>query len=78
MLFGFIFLSHQIGSFAGLKLDRWVYDISTLYDVMWWISMGLALLAALVHWPIKEHPVARLAVGSFCVVINNDHRFNAE
>jgi predicted MFS family arabinose efflux permease len=64
MLFGFVFLSHQIGSFAGLKLAGWLYDITTSYDMMWWISMALALFAALVHWPIKEHPVARLAGGA--------------
>jgi predicted MFS family arabinose efflux permease len=64
MLFGFVFLSHQIGSFAGLKLAGWIYDISASYDVMWGISMALALFAALVHWPIKERPVARLASGA--------------
>jgi predicted MFS family arabinose efflux permease len=60
MLFGFVFLSHQIGSFAGLKLAGRVYDVTKSYDMMWWISIALAVFAALVHWPIKEKPVARL------------------
>ena len=62
MLFGFVFLSHQLGSFAGLKLAGRVYDVTKSYDMMWWISIGLGLFAALVHWPIKEKPVARLAM----------------
>jgi predicted MFS family arabinose efflux permease len=62
MLFGFVFLSHQLGSFAGLKLAGRVYDVTKSYDMMWWISIALGLFAALVHWPIKEKPVARLAI----------------
>jgi predicted MFS family arabinose efflux permease len=62
MLFGFVFLSHQIGSFAGLKLAGRVYDVTKSYDMMWWISIALAAFAALVHWPIKEKPVARLSL----------------
>jgi predicted MFS family arabinose efflux permease len=62
MLFGFVFLSHQLGSFAGLKLAGRVYDVTKSYDMMWWISIGLGLFAALIHWPIKEKPVARLSM----------------
>jgi predicted MFS family arabinose efflux permease len=60
MLFGFVFLSHQLGSFTGLWLAGVVYDATKSYDMMWWISIALALFAALVHWPIRERPVARL------------------
>jgi predicted MFS family arabinose efflux permease len=60
MLFGFVFLSHQLGSFTGLWLAGVVYDTTKSYDMMWWISIALALFAALVHWPIRERPVARL------------------
>ncbi|MEQ1612710.1 MAG: MFS transporter [Hyphomicrobiaceae bacterium] len=60
MLFGFVFLSHQLGSFAGLKLAGMFYDATKSYDTMWWISIALGLFAALIHWPIKERPVARL------------------
>ena len=61
MLFGVVFLSHQLGSFSGLWLAGYLYDATKSYDAMWWISIALGLFAALVHWPIKERPVARLA-----------------
>ncbi|MFN3744700.1 MAG: MFS transporter [Hyphomicrobiaceae bacterium] len=60
MLFGFVFLSHQLGSFAGLWLAGTLYDSTKSYDTMWWICIALALFAALIHWPIRELPVARL------------------
>ncbi|MBV1693054.1 MAG: MFS transporter [Hyphomicrobiales bacterium] len=60
MLFGFVFLSHQIGSFTGLLMAGILYDMTKSYDVMWWISIALGLFAAAVHWPIRERPVARV------------------
>ena len=62
MLFGVVFLSHQLGSFSGLWLAGALYDHTKSYDMMWWISIALGLFAAAVHWPIQERPVARLAV----------------
>jgi predicted MFS family arabinose efflux permease len=64
MLFGFVFLSHQLGSFTGLWLAGVSYDMTKSYDFMWWISIAMSLFAALMHWPIKEQPVARLAVAT--------------
>lgn len=61
MLFGVVFLSHQLGSFAGLWLAGYLYDATKSYDAMWWISIALGLFAAVIHWPIQERPVARLA-----------------
>jgi predicted MFS family arabinose efflux permease len=61
MLFGFVFLSHQIGSFAGLWLAGRLFDVTGSYDAMWWISVALGLFAATVHLPIREQPVPRLA-----------------
>ena len=61
MLFGFVFLSHQLGSFSGLWLAGVLYDQTKSYDMMWWISIALALFAALVHLPIREAPVTRTA-----------------
>ncbi|MGD9830340.1 MAG: MFS transporter [Hyphomicrobiaceae bacterium] len=61
MLFGFVFLSHQLGSFLGVWMAGVLFDATKSYDVMWWISIGLGLFAALIHWPIVERPVARLA-----------------
>lgn len=61
MLFGVVFLSHQVGSFTGLMLAGILYDATKSYDTMWWISIGVGLMAAVVHLPIQERPVPRLA-----------------
>jgi predicted MFS family arabinose efflux permease len=61
MLFGVVFLSHQVGSFMGLVLAGVLYDATKSYDMMWWISIGVGLMAAAVHLPIRERPVPRLA-----------------
>jgi MFS family permease len=60
MLFGFVFLSHQLGSFLGLMLAGRFYDATHSYALMWWISAGLGLVAGLLNLPIKERPVPRL------------------
>ena len=60
MLFGVVFLSHQLGSFSGLWLAGYLYDATKSYDAMWWVSIALGLFAGLIHWPIQERPVARL------------------
>ena len=64
MLFGVVFLSHQVGSFTGLWLAGTLYDLTKSYDMMWWISIALGLFAAAVHWPIQERPVSRLAAAN--------------
>lgn len=61
MLFGFVFLSHQVGSFLGVWLGGRLFDITGSYTAMWWISVALGVIAALLNWPISERPVARLA-----------------
>jgi predicted MFS family arabinose efflux permease len=60
MLYGIVFFSHQIGSFLGVWMAGLVFDATKSYDLMWWISVGLGAFAALIHWPIRERPVARL------------------
>lgn len=59
MLFGFVFLSHQIGSFLGVWLGGFVYDRTGTYDLVWYLGILLGLLAAIVHVPIKEQAVTR-------------------
>ncbi|KAA3620748.1 MAG: MFS transporter [Proteobacteria bacterium] len=59
-LFGIVFLSHQVGSFLGVWLGGVIYDRTGSYDGMWWAGVVLGLLAALVHLPIDEAPLARL------------------
>ena len=53
-LFGVVFLSHQIGSFLGVWLGGYFYDTTGSYDVVWWVSVALALFSGLLHWPINE------------------------
>lgn len=60
-LFGFVFFSHQIGSFLGIWLGGRLYDETGSYDMIWWIGIALGVFAAIVHWPIQERPVERLA-----------------
>ena len=61
LLYGVVFLSHQIGSFCGVLLGGVLYELYGSYDVVWWLSAWLALFASLLHWPIKEQPVQRLS-----------------
>jgi predicted MFS family arabinose efflux permease len=61
MLFGFVFFSHQVGSFLGVWLGGRLYDSSGTYDVVWWLSVALGIAAAIVHLPIREAPAPRLA-----------------
>jgi len=61
MLFGIVFLSHQVGSFLGVWLAGRLFDMTKSYDAMWWISIALGVIAALINWPIQERPVTRLA-----------------
>jgi predicted MFS family arabinose efflux permease len=60
-LFGFVFLSHQIGSFLGVWLGGLLYDRFGSYTAVWWLAVALGIFAAIVHLPISERPVARLA-----------------
>ena len=61
MLYGIVFLGHQVGSFIGVFLGGWLFDRSGRYDLVWWIGVALGILAAFVHWPIRERPVNRVA-----------------
>ena len=62
MLGGFVFLSHQLGSFLGVWLGGRLYDSTGSYDVVWWIAVALGVLAALVNLPIRERAILRPAL----------------
>jgi MFS family permease len=53
-LFGFVFLSHQVGAFVGVWLGGVLYTVTGSYNIVWWVSVTLSLAAALVHLPIAE------------------------
>ena len=59
MLGGFVFFSHQIGSFLGVWLGGYLYDATGSYDIVWYIAIGLGIFAGLVNLPVKESPIAR-------------------
>ena len=61
MLYGVVFLSHQIGSFLGAYLGGYFFDQYGSYDYAFYVSIGLAFFATLVHLPIDEKPVMRLS-----------------
>jgi predicted MFS family arabinose efflux permease len=61
MLFGIVFFSHQVGSFFGAWLGGHLYDVTGSYGPVWWASVALGVGAALLHWPIADRPVPRLA-----------------
>jgi len=59
MLGGVVFFSHQVGSFLGVWMGGFLYDIYGSYDGVWWLGVALGLFAAAVHWPIREQAVQR-------------------
>ena len=61
MLSGFIFFSHQIGSFMGVWLGGYLYDKTGSYDLVWYLAIALGIFAALVNLPVKESPIQRLS-----------------
>jgi predicted MFS family arabinose efflux permease len=61
-LYGFSFFTHQLGSFLGIWLGGSLYDATGSYDVIWWIAIALGLVASLMHFPVDDRPVARLAM----------------
>jgi len=59
MLGGVVFFSHQIGSFLGVYFGGYLRDVYGSYDVVWWLGVALGIVAAIIHWPIKEAAVER-------------------
>jgi MFS family permease len=59
MLSGFTFFSHQIGSFLGAWLGGKLYDTTGSYDVVWYLSIALGIVAGLINLPIDERAIAR-------------------
>ena len=64
MLSGFIFLSHQFGSFLGAWLGGKLYDATGSYDVVWGIAVALGVFAALINLPVRETAIHRPAMAA--------------
>ena len=56
-LYGFIFLSHQIGGFLGVWLGGKMFDITGDYTVVWGLGVGVGACSAIVHLPVRERPL---------------------
>ena len=59
-LFAFVFFSHQVGSFLGVWLGGFLFDLYGTYMPVWWAGVALGLGAALFHWPINDKTLARI------------------
>ncbi len=59
LLYGLVFLSHQIGSFFGAYLGGLFYDLHGSYDYAWYLAIALSIFAGLIHLPIKEKALER-------------------
>ena len=57
-LYGFVFLSHQLGGFLGVWLGGSMYDLTGDYMLVWWIGVAVGAFSAIVHLPIREKPMA--------------------
>ena len=58
-LYGFAFVSHQVGGFLGVLLGGIVFEKFGSYTPIWWLSVMFGVLSALINLPIVEAPVAR-------------------
>ncbi|MXQ06850.1 MFS transporter [Alphaproteobacteria bacterium GH1-50] len=54
-LYGFVFFSHQLGSFLGVWLGGRLYDVTGDYTLVWWIGVGVGAFSAIIHLPIREN-----------------------
>ena len=60
LLYGFVFLSHQVGAFIGAYLGGYFYDQFGSYDYAFYMAIALSIFATIVHYPINERPLNRL------------------
>ena len=59
MLGGFVFFSHQVGSFMGVWLGGLLYDQTGSYDIVWYLAIALGIFAGVVNWPVREAAIQR-------------------
>ena len=63
LLYGIVFLSHQVGSFFGAYLGGLFHDLYGSYDYAWYLAIALSVFAAIIHLPIKEEAVPLWPLG---------------
>ena len=62
MLSGFVFMSHQLGSYLGVWLGGWVFDRTGSYDLVWYLTIALSVFATLINLPVREQGIQRTPV----------------
>jgi MFS family permease len=62
MLSGFVFFSHQVGSFLGVWLGGYIFTKAGNYDAVWMITLALGVFATVINLPINEKPIVRQPV----------------
>ena len=67
MLYGVAFFSHQLGSFIGVWLGGYVYDVTGAYDLVWYLGILLGLASAAVHIPIRDRIAPNFGIKSAAV-----------
>ena len=53
-LYGFVFVSHQVGAFLGVWVGGRVYDATGSYDLIWYAAIALGVFSAIVHLPVRD------------------------
>jgi predicted MFS family arabinose efflux permease len=61
---GFVFVSHQVGSFLGAWLGGKLYEANGNYDIIWGLSIALGIFAALINLPVRESAIVRSSAGA--------------
>ncbi|MEL0019886.1 MAG: MFS transporter [Rickettsiales bacterium] len=61
LLFGVCFLSHQVGSFLGVWIGGYMFDLTGNYDLIWILTALAGFMAAAFNWPIKERALGQPA-----------------
>lgn len=58
-LTGIAFFFHQVGSFAGVWIGGYVFDATGSYTIMWMLTIGMGIVAALLNLPIDDRQISR-------------------
>ena len=58
-LSGIAFMFHQIGSFLGVGLGGYLFDATGSYRLMWMLTIGMGVMAAILTWPIDDRQIER-------------------